>query len=110
MIKLGRIDKVTKVSLLSSHVALPIEGHLEVAVHVMSHIDQRYNFRLLYDPSYPEIDHSVFRECYWSEFYRDANEAIPMNTPEPQGKEVDICMFEPDLTSRSLRVIIIKAV
>ena len=23
----------------------------------------------------------------------DAKEAIPMNAPEPQGKEVDICMF-----------------
>ena len=46
----------------------------------------------MYDPSYPEIDHSVFKEHDWSEFYRDAKEAIPMNAPEPQGKEVDIHM------------------
>ena len=47
----------------------------------------------MYDPSYPEIDHSSFNKCNWSEFYRDAKEAIIMNAPEPQGKEVDICMF-----------------
>ena len=65
MIKLGRIDITNKVSLLSSHVALLREGHLDAAVHVMSHVGQRYNSRLVYDPSYPEIDHSVFKECDW---------------------------------------------
>ena len=35
MVELGRIDIITKVSLLSSHVALPRGGHMEAAVHVM---------------------------------------------------------------------------
>ena len=39
------------------------------------------------------IQNSVFKQCDWSEFYRDAKEIIPMNAPEPQGKEVDICML-----------------
>ena len=47
MIEQGRINMITQVSLLSSHVALPRERHLEAAIHV----------------------------------------------PEPQGKQVDICMF-----------------
>ena len=52
MIEKGRIDIITKVSLLSPHVALPREGHLETAVHVIAHIGHRYNSRLLYDPTY----------------------------------------------------------
>ena len=40
MIKLGQIDIITKVSLLSSHVVLPREGHLDAAVHVMAHAGQ----------------------------------------------------------------------
>ena len=64
MIKLGRIDIITKVSLVVSCVALPREGHLEAPIHVTSHVGQRYNSRLVYDPSYPEINHN-------------------MNTPEP---------------------------
>ena len=59
----------------------------------MSHVGQRYNYRLVYNPSYPEIDQSVFEKSDWSEFYRDDKEATPMNMPKPQGKEVDICMF-----------------
>ena len=85
MVELGRIDLITKVSLLSSHVALPKEGHLEAAMHVIAHVCQKYNSRLVYDPSYPEIDCSVFKECDWSEFYRDAKEVLLVNAPKPHG-------------------------
>ena len=71
MIKLGRINIITKVSLLSSHAALPREGHIDAVVHVMAHVGQRYNSRLMYDPSYSEIVYNVFKKCDWSEFYRD---------------------------------------
>ena len=93
MIELGRINIITKASLLSSRVALPREGHLDAAMHAMAHVGQRYHPRFVYDPSYPEIDHSVFKKCDWSEIYRDAKEAMPMNAPEPLGKDIDICMF-----------------
>ena len=93
MIELGRIYVITKVSLLSSHVALPREEHLEAAVHIMAQVGQRYNYRLVYNPLYPEIDHSALKECDWSEFYRDAKEAIPIYAPEPCEKKVDIQMF-----------------
>ena len=64
MIKLGRIYIITKVSLLSSHVALSREGHLDAAVHVIiTYVGQRYISRLMYDPLYPEIDHSGFKKC-----------------------------------------------
>ena len=77
MIEQGRVDTMTEVLLLSSHVALPRE------IHGMAHVGQRCNSRLVYDPPYPEIDHSVFKKCYWSEFYRDDKKAIPVNVPEP---------------------------
>ena len=80
-------------SLLSSHAAIPGEGHLEAAINTMSHVGQKNNSRLVYDPLYPEMDHSVFKECDWLEIYRDAKEAIPVNAPEPPGREVDISMF-----------------
>ena len=55
----------------------------------MVHIGQRYDSRLVYDPSYPKIDHSDFKKCDWLLFYMDTKEIILMNTPEP----VVICMF-----------------
>ena len=83
MIELRRVHKITKVSLLFSHVVLPREGHLKAAIHFMAHVGQRHNSRLVYDPLYSEIDHSVFKKCDWSEFYEDTMEAIPMDAPEP---------------------------
>ena len=47
----------------------------------------------MYDPSYPEINHSVFKECNWSEFYKDSKEAILMNASKPGGNDIDILIF-----------------
>ena len=79
MPELGWINKITKVSLLPSHLALPREGHLEAAVHLMVYDGQKYNSRLLYDPTYPDIDYSGFKNCDWSEFYQSTKEAIPVH-------------------------------
>ena len=49
----------------------------------MAHVGQRYNSRLIYDPLYPEVDHSVFKKCDWSKFYRGAKETVPKKAPEP---------------------------
>ena len=32
-------------------------------------------------------------KCDWTDYYQDTREAIPINAPEPKGKEVDTCMF-----------------
>ena len=76
IIKLGKIDIITNVSSLLSHVALLRGRHLITAVC-----------------NGPEKDHNIFKKCDWLEFYSDAKEAIPMNAPEPQGKEINTHMF-----------------
>ena len=86
MTELGIIDTITKVSLLSSHLALPREGHLKAAVHVIGYIGQKYSSRLVYDPTYPDIDHSVFKKCDCTELHRDAKEAILIYAPKPREK------------------------
>ena len=47
----------------------------------------------VFDSSYPEIDHSVFKKSDWSQFYWGIKDAIFMSMPKALGKEVDICMF-----------------
>ena len=68
IIELGRNDTITKESSLLSYIALLREGHLEAAVHVMVHVGQQYNSILVYDPSYPEVDHSVLRNVIGPNF------------------------------------------
>lgn len=93
MVEIGRIDIATEVSLLSSHLAYPREGHLEEALHVMAYLRQKHNSRLIFDPSYPDIDMTNFKECDWREFYGEVAEAIPTDAPEPLGKDVDLRMM-----------------
>ena len=66
---------------------------MEVAIHIFAYLDKKHNSRIVFDPSYPPIDHSKFKECDWSAFYGDAKEAIPPNAPQPRGKEVDLRLF-----------------
>ena len=43
---------------------------------------------MVFDDSEPVFDESAFRTCDWSEFYPDAEEAIPHNAPEARGNGV----------------------
>ncbi|KAL7452765.1 hypothetical protein ACHAXS_000285 [Conticribra weissflogii] len=73
--------------------ALPCQGHLEAALHVMSYLLFHHNSQLCMDPTYPEIDSTQFPICDWSEFYGEVEEPIPPNAPEAIGKVVDLHMF-----------------
>ncbi len=50
MIELGCIDICTEVSMLSLHMALPCQGHLEAALHVMSYLSRHtYHYTIIHD-------------------------------------------------------------
>ena len=76
-IEIGWIDINTEVSLLSLHSAIPRQGHLGAALHIMGYLKLRHNTRLAFDPSYPVIGECNFWECDWTDFFEVAAEAIP---------------------------------
>jgi len=93
-VELGRVDMITEVSLLASQMALPREGHLEALFHVFGYLKNKHNARMVYDPTYPKIDYSKFKDGQeWHHIYGDVKEAIPENAPEPLGKEVDLSLY-----------------
>jgi hypothetical protein len=93
IVELGRVDIITEVSVLASYMAQPREGHLEALYDVFTYLKRRHNTRLVFDPTYPEVDWSVFMKHDWTHFYGNVTEATPPNAPSPRGKEVDIRMF-----------------
>ncbi len=93
MVELCHIDIATEVSLLSSHLAYPPEGHLETALHMMSYLQYKHITQLIFDRTYPKIDMESFPQFNWTKFYGDVEEAIPVDMPEPLGKDIDICMM-----------------
>jgi hypothetical protein len=93
MVELGCIDIATEVSMLSSYLACPREGHLENALRVMGYLQLKHNLQLIFDPTYLDIDQTAFRSSAWTEFYGNVEEAIPPNMPPPLGKDVDLRMM-----------------
>ena len=92
-VEIGRVDIITEVSLLASHLALPREGHLEAVFHIFAYLSNKHNSRVVLDPTYPEIDERDFKRYDWEQFYGKVEEPIPPNAPPPRGKEVDLRMF-----------------
>ena len=74
---------------------MPREGHAEQAVfHLFNYcLEKRHNARIVYDPTYPDVDVSIFKRCDWKAMYDDAMEAIPQKAPEPRGMDFDIRMY-----------------
>jgi len=93
MVEIGRIDIITEVSLMSSYMAMPREGHLDAVLHIFGFLKNKYNSRMCFDPTVPYCDERAFKQCDWKEFYGDVAEAIPSNAPEPRGKKVHIRMY-----------------
>ena len=53
IVELGRVDICLECSILSSHLALPREGHLDQALHIVAYLKSHHNAELVFDPTYP---------------------------------------------------------
>ena len=60
MVELGQVDIITEVSELSSHLALPQEGHLEAVFRIYLYLKYKKNSVMVYDPSYLHISETDF--------------------------------------------------
>ena len=47
MVELGRVDICCEVSMLSSCVALPREGHLQQLLHMFSYLEKKHNTEMV---------------------------------------------------------------
>ena len=66
MVELGRIDICVEVSMTSSCLALPREGHLKQLFHMFSYLEKNHNSEMVFDHSVPDIDHDDFQKQDWS--------------------------------------------
>jgi len=72
--------------MMSSHLALPREGHLYQLFQVFAYLKKYHNTEIVYDPTDPCIDESAFELKDWtsSEFeHIQGKEELPPNMPKP---------------------------
>ena len=88
IVELGRVDVCLEVSMMSSHMAMPREGHLSEVLHIFSYLRKYHNAEMVFDPSDLDIDESKYERKDWtsSEFgHIEGQEELPKNMPEPNG-------------------------
>ena len=56
MVEIGRVYVCLGVSMLSSHIAFPREGHLQQLFHMFAYLKRNHNSEMIFDPSDPVID------------------------------------------------------
>jgi hypothetical protein len=93
VVEIGRIDIMCEVSMLSSFLAMPCEGHLAAVFHILGYLKSHHKSRLVFDDSYSVIDNSFNNDADWTDFYGDVKEPIPPNAPEPRGNVVEMIAF-----------------
>lgn len=88
IVELGRVDICLEVSMMSSHLAMPREGHLDQVLHIFAYLKRYHHTEMVFDPSDPVIDESKFELKDWtsSKFgHVQGQEEMPSNMPEPRG-------------------------
>ena len=93
MVELGIIDICCEVSMMSSHLALPREGHLAQFFHIFVYLKKHQKYALLFDLSYSDVKIDTFPKHEWTKLYGDVKEAMPPDMPEHFGKEVVTSFF-----------------
>ncbi|KAI2506217.1 Reverse transcriptase (RNA-dependent DNA polymerase) [Fragilaria crotonensis] len=94
-VELGRIDIAMEISMLSTHLAAPREGHLQQVYHCFAYLKAKPKRTLAFDSQHPIIDESRFVQCDWHDFYRGAQEPIPGDAaPEPREHCRDINVWK----------------
>jgi hypothetical protein len=91
--ELGRVDILTEVSMMSSHMAMPRKGHMEALYSIFAYLRKHENSTLVFDDARADIDERRFTEVNWKDFYGDVDEAIPPNAPVPRGRGVKMSCF-----------------
>ena len=103
MVELGRVDITTEVSMMSSHLALPREGHLEALFHMFAYLKVHHNSEMVFDPSEPDIDMDDFPREDWSlSIYGDAEEELPPQKPWEESGPADM----PEPGGKSFRLVV----
>eukprot|EP00980_Cylindrotheca_fusiformis_P025104 scaffold13074_cov103-Cylindrotheca_fusiformis.AAC.1 len=92
--ELGRTDFLYELSLLSSHLALPREGHLEAAYNIFGYLAKHLDSTLVFDDKKPELNMDAFNVTRWDKsIYGDVQEEIPGKCPKALGRSVQMTCF-----------------
>ena len=99
--EIGRVDILMEPSMLSTHLAMPRQGHLQQSIHMFKYLKDHNRSKMVFDPLpvyihdddlIPE-ERASYKAKFMAELYPDARELKPKNAPKPRGRSVTITCF-----------------
>jgi hypothetical protein len=87
-VELGRIGIITDVSMLSTYIFLPHEGHMDDMFHVFSYLAHNRNMRVVFDPTYPVVDMCASINTDWKSMYGYIHDLLPCGALTPTGRRL----------------------
>ncbi len=96
IVELGGVDIDVKVSMMSSHLALPQAGHLKEIYHIFAYLKAHSNTEMVFDPTPVTPDMTLFERQDWSYSpygCEGLNEELPRNIPKSLGPSMMMQVF-----------------
>ena len=92
-VKIRKVDFLLEVLLLSSHLALTRVGHLQAVYRIFGYLKQVPKRKLCFGPIKTSISEDRFKSFDWEDFYKDAQESIPIYMPSLREKSMSTHCF-----------------
>ena len=87
MVELRRVDICVEVSMISSWLGMPREGHLHQLLNIFAYLKKHHNTEMVFDPSVPDFDADKLQRQDWSQtVYGDAPPDWPTNMTTYRGQ------------------------
>ena len=96
IVELGRVDICIDVSMMSSHLALPREGHLKEVFHIFAYLKKHHNAEMVFDPTPVQFDRNLFEKQDWSYSpygVEGIEEEMPDGMPTPYGPSMTMRVY-----------------
>ena len=85
-----------EVSMMSSHLALPIEGHMKEVYHIFAYLKEHHNAEIVFDPSEVDFYKSSFpkQDCiFYAYGCKVLEEELPPNMQKPCGESMTMFVY-----------------
>ena len=83
IVELGRVDICLEVSLMSYHLSLHCEGHLDKLIHIFAYLKWKHRARMVFDTTYPFMDNDDFPRHDREKHNGEVKEVIPKHSLYP---------------------------
>ena len=98
IVKLGRFDICCELSMMSSHLTLQRERHLEEVLHMFAYLKSHANSEMVFDPSWVDFDKAFFPKKYrsysiYAQAVSDSQDELPPDMPTSRGKGMDMRVY-----------------